>query len=253
MVMEATALFLIAAQAASATVADFELPPIQSVPQAGYDVSAFEPIDPEIIYSEGYLTAHPDQRFRLLGNNARNSGRYQEALKYFRRAARYADKLSQGAIAEMYLNGEGIERDRALAYAWMDLAAERGSRFLLAHRERYWSELTPAERTRAIQVGEDLYAEYGDEVAKPRLERILVTTRRKVTGSRAGWVGNLSICISPPDCSVTVTGEQYYADRYWRPKKYWDWQDRIILTPRKEGGVDVGPLEVMQPKPETED
>lgn len=253
MVTEATALFLIAAQAGLAAAAGSESPPAQPMPRTGYDVSAFEPVDPEIISSEGYLSAHPDQRFRLLGNDARNNGRHDEALKYFRRAARYADKLSQGAIAEMYWNGEGIERDRALAYAWMDLAAERGSRFLLAHRERYWSGLTPAERARALQAGKDLYAEYGDEVAKPRLERVLVTTRRKVTGSRAGWVGNLAICIDPPDCTARVSGEQYYADRYWRPKKYWDWQDRIILTPRRDGNVDVGPLEVMQPKPEAED
>lgn len=213
--------------------------------QAGYDANAFEVIDADIIDSEGYLVAHPDQRYRLLGNDARRKGRMDEARDYFRRAARYADKLSQGALAEIYWNGEGVARNRPLAYAWMDLAAERGSRLLLAHRERYWAHLTPAERNQAVREGEPLYAEYGDRAAKPRLERKLSTARRRVTGSRAGWVGNLSICLEPShnSCRVTVTGEQYYADRYWVPRKYWEWQDRIILTPQRDGDVKVGPVE----------
>lgn len=213
--------------------------------QAGYDASAFAPIDADIIGSEGYLAAHPDQKFRLLGNDARRNGRLSEAREYFSRAARYADKLSQGAIAEMYWNGEGVPRNRPLAYAWMDLAAERGAQLLLAHRESYWSQMTPAERQQAIHEGEQLYAEYGDAVAKPRLERKLIVARRNVTGSHVGWIGNLSVCVDPSvgSCGAAVTGEQYYADRYWIPKKYWEWQDQIILTPGRTGEVKVGPVE----------
>ncbi len=227
-------------------------PPVESPEpsqqsQAGYDENAFEAIDADIIGSEGYLLAHPDQRYRQLGNDARRNDRFDEALDHFRRAARYADKLSQGALAEMYWNGKGVKPNRPLAYAWMDLAAERGSRLLLAHRERYWAQLTPTERSHAVREGELLYAEYGDRVAKPRLERKLITSRRRVTGSRAGWIGNLSICIQPShgSCGALVTGEQYYADRYWVPRKYWAWQDRIILTPPPEGNVDVGPVEAL--------
>ena len=213
----------------------------------GYDAGAFKPVDADIVGSDGFLNAHPDQRFRLLGMQARNGGRHAEARDYFRRAARFADKLSQGALAEMYWRGEGGEVDRALAYAWMDLAAERGARILLAHRERYWLALTPSERDRAIAEGEGLYAEFGDKVAKPRLEKLLRTGRRNVTGSRAGWVGNLSICIDPDmgKCGAVVTGEQYYDDRYWLPEQYWQWQDRILLTPVPTGEVNVGPVDVI--------
>lgn len=216
--------------------------------RAGYDAGAFKPVDPDIIDSDGFLAAHPDQRFRLLGMQARRSGRGNEARDYFRRAARFADKLSQGALGEMYWLGEGGEQDRALAYAWMDLAAERGARILLAHRERYWLQLTDDERSRAISEGGRIYAEFGDNVAKPRLARLLVSARRKVTGSRVGFVGALAICIDPVmgKCSATVTGEQYYDDRYWVPARYWEWQDRIILTPDPAGEVNVGPLDVMR-------
>lgn len=245
MTLEFISSLAVVALAGPPSIASSELRQLSQQDQAGYDASAFEVIDADIIDSEGYLLAHPDQRYRLLGNDARRNGRLDEARDYFRRAARYADKLSQGALAEMYWNGEGVARNRPLAYAWMDLAAERGSRLLLAHRERYWAQLTPAERSQAVREGELLYAEYGDRAAKPRLERKLSTARRRVTGSRAGWVGNLAICIEPAhgSCVVTVTGEQYYADRYWIPRKYWEWQDRIILTPQRPGDVRVGPVE----------
>lgn len=217
--------------------------------EAGYDARAVEPVDADIVRSEGFLLAHPDQRFRILGMQARRSGHHGQARMYFQRAARFGDKLSQGAIGEMYWRGEGGERDRALAYAWMDLAAERGARLLLAHRERYWSALEPDERTRAVREGAALYAEFGDAVAKPRLEKLLRSGRRNVTGSRAGWVGPLSICIAPTQgkCTATVTGEQYYANRYWMPAQYWAWQDRLILTPEPGGDVQVGPVDVVRP------
>lgn len=225
--------------------------PLRADPlQAGHDASAFKPIDAAIIDSGGYLAAHPDQRFRLLGAKARREGRPREAREHFRKAARYADKLSQGVLAEMYWNGEGGERNRVLGYIWMDLAAERGAPLLIAHRERYWSQMTHRERVEAKRVGQAIYAEYGDEAAKPRLARKLVTASRRVTGSRLGWVGNLTICMEPSAgrCGTLVTGEQYYADRYWNPAKYWEWQDRILLTPTNSGEVEVGPVETVRPQ-----
>jgi TPR repeat protein len=48
------------------------------------------------------------------------------AMQPFRRASFFADQPSQGMVAEMYWNGDGVPCDRALAYARMDLAAERG-------------------------------------------------------------------------------------------------------------------------------
>jgi len=217
------------------------------VAHSGYDVRAFKPVDSDIIGSDGFLAAHPDQRFRLLGMEARRGGREEEAREYFRRAARYADKLSQGALGEMYWLGEGGGQDRALAYAWMDLAAERGARILLAHRERYWLQLSEDERSRAIAEGERIYTEFGDKVAKPRLAKLLTSARRKVTGSRVGFVGALAICIDPAmgKCGAVVTGDQYYDDRYWVPARYWEWQDRIILTPEPEGEVNIGTLDVV--------
>lgn len=200
---------------------DFAAKPDRLPKQHGFDASAFQPIDEDIIGSEGYLSAHPDQRFRLLGMEARKHGRYEAARRHFRQAAHYADKLSQGALAEMYWEGEGGEINRVLAYIWMDLAAERGAPSLLAHRERYWAQMTAEERVMAVAQGPAIYAEYGDGVAKPRLERILSVARRRVTGSRVGWVGKISICIDPSagSCGATVMGEQYYSDSLLEAKE----------------------------------
>ena len=104
------------------------------------------PLDGEVIGSEAFLGAHPDLKYRLLGLQHYGKGDWARALEDFRRAARYGDKPAQGMIGEMHWNGEGVAVDRALAYAWMDIAAERAYPLLLAKREHYWAELDESER-----------------------------------------------------------------------------------------------------------
>lgn len=192
-----------------------------------------------VISSEGFLSAHPDLRHRLAGLRAYNKGDFAEAAVRFRRAARYADKPSQGMLAEMYWKGEGVEKDPALAYAWMDLAAERQYPMMLAKREHYWEKLDEAGRERALTVGEEVYAEYGDEVAKPRLARELRMARSRTTGSRTGFVGSLQITIPTPNGDVTVDGSTYYDEKFWDLEKYIEWHDGD-WTYYAEGTVDVG-------------
>src|SRR3546814_17375883 len=75
---------------------------------------------------------------------------------------------SQGMVAEMLWNGDGVERDRALADAWMDLAAERGYAGFHGLRERYWSALDEAGRARALEAGQEVYAHSGPAAPTPR-------------------------------------------------------------------------------------
>ena len=199
----------------------------------------------DVVSSEGFLSAHPDLRWRLEGMEAYDQGQHGFAADYFRRAARFADKPAQAMYATMLWKGEGVEQDRPLAYAWMDLAAERGYPHFIAHREKYWDQLDAAEREDATRRGAAVYAEYGDEVAKPRLESRL-HRGRKVTGSRVGFVGALTIML--PD-GVTVTGDDYYQDRYWKPRAYWAWQDRTWGRP-PTGDATVGDLEALDRKQE---
>lgn len=191
-----------------------------------------DPANDPMLMTAGFLTHHPDIKYRLLGLDAYRRKEFEDALRFFRRASFYADKPSQGMIAEMYWKGEGAPRDPALAYAWMDLAAERGYRGFVGLRERYWLALTPEQRDRAIAAGTDVYARFGDDAAKPRYEFQLRTGRREMTGSRTGFNRGVQIEIPGPEGGQAIDGSKFYDERYWDAKKYWAWQDRIWMRPR---------------------
>src|SRR5688572_16776076 len=197
--------------------------------------------DALVMSSQGFLDAHPDLKFRQMGLKAWEKGDYAEALKLFKRAARYADKPSQGMVAEMLWRGEGTAQNRPEAYAWMDLAAERKYRPMLIQREIYWETLTPEERETALAVGKALYEEYGDAAAQPRLEIKMRQAKKKTAGTRTGFVGNVVINIPTPGGNYTIDGSTYYHPDYWEPAKYWAWQEKGWKDPPR-GMVDVGPL-----------
>ena len=204
-------------------------------------------LDKAILSSESFINAHPDLMHRTRGLNAYNKKQFNEAFIYFKRGAKFSDKPSQGMVAEMLWSGQGVEINRALAYAWMDLAAERLYPTMLAHREKYWSVLSEAERAQAISLGQEIYANYGDDVAKKRLATALRRAKNSTTGSRTGMVGALSITIQTSSGPQTIDGSQYYQDKFWKPELYAKWQDEAWKNP-PSGNVNIGPLEV-RPEP----
>ncbi len=203
--------------------------------------------DPTATSTEGFLSAHPDLRYRQSGFAAYQAGDHTRAFSDFKRAAHFADKPSQGMLAEMLWDGVGVEKDRALAYAWMDLAAERYFKVMLIKREVYWEALDEAERERAISVGQALYAQYGDDVAKSRLERVLHRGRMQTTGSKTGTVGTGKIEFQTPSGPISIDATSYYHPDYWEPERYWAWQDKHWKEP-PTSEVKVGPLETSDTK-----
>lgn len=197
--------------------------------------------DPWVLASSVFLDGHPDLRYRRYGMAALEKGAVVDAFRHFQRAAHFADKPSQGMVAEMLWEGKGVPQDRPMAYAWMELAAERDYPAFALFRELYWQEMSADERQRALGLNKPLWAAYGDAVAKPRLERRMKVARRNVTGSRVGFVGNLAIEISTPGGSRRIDGTTVYADRFWDPRQYWAWQDEDWKR-LGEGKVDVGPV-----------
>lgn len=208
-----------------------------------------DPTEDPLLITAGFLSGHPDLRFRMLGMEKRTAGNQEAAFKYFQRAAFYADKPSQAMVAEMLWNGTGTPADRAQAYAWMDLAAERGYEGFVELRERYWAALTPEQREQAIAEGEAIYARFGDAAAKPRIATVLRRERRAVTGSRTGFTGNLRIMVPGPAGPEEIDGSKFYDDRYWDPDKYQQWHDAIWAKPRV-ARVDVGPLSKVTGEPD---
>lgn len=200
-----------------------------AVPAAGSSpappADAYETI---VLQSHEFLVYHPDLRFRGLGMQARERGRHEEARNDFRNAARYGDKLSQAALADMLWNGQGGPVDRALGYAWMDLAAERGTEWLVVQRERFWEALSADERKRAVREGRALYAEFGDPAATPRLERELRAGSMRQTGSRAGWNGAMRSQGRGDAGARVLQPEKHQLARYWDPVAYRQWQDEEL-------------------------
>jgi uncharacterized protein len=201
-----------------------------------------KPLDKAILASDSFINAHPDLMHRTRGLKAYDKLDYSEAFTHFKRGAKFSDKPSQGMVAEMLWKGEGVEINRPLAYAWMDLAAERYYPTMLLHRERYWEAMTAAEREQALVLGKDIYAAYGDAVAKPRLASALRRAKSQTTGSRTGFVGSLIITINTPSGPQTIDGSQYYQDKFWKPDEYAKWQDEAWKKP-PTGRVDIGPLQ----------
>jgi hypothetical protein len=188
----------------------------------------------------GFLTGHPDLRYRIRGMDEYQRGHHAEAMRSFQMAARYADKASQAMVAEMLWTGTGVAPDRPMAYVWIDLAAERGYPALIAIRERYWNALDEAQRAIARRDGPSLQAIYHDGVAKPRLAAVLRRTRGQMTGSRTGYTGNPLRIISPNGFGeATIDGNQFFDDRYWDPAQYQAWHDEVWTRPM-QGRVEVG-------------
>ncbi|MCA0197205.1 MAG: hypothetical protein LCH59_03675 [Proteobacteria bacterium] len=203
-----------------------------------------------------FQTYHPDVRYREQAMKLYREGRYEEALRRFEHAARYADKPSQAMLAEMYWQGRGAPADRVLAYAWMDLSAERDYPDFVRFRERYWEQLDADERAQARIRGQAMLDEYGDAVARPRLEAWLRRGLTSATGSRTGYVsGALQVtAYSTSGEAYSFHGHEYYADSYWKPREYWRLQDEIWRAPVRER-VDVGAPETVRgtgPEPATD-
>ncbi len=181
---------------------------------------------------------HPNELWRLYGLEAVQLGRKSAAAAYFERAALYADKYSQHRLSLMYWHGDGVARDRAAAYVWADLAAERGYRDLLLLREKMWSELTESERDAVSGIGVRIFERFGDATSKPRLERRLRYALVHATGSRTG--------ATLEDIGVTFPGNRKFDDipgklwarERWYPTEYWKETDSLW-----SGHVEVQPLQ----------
>lgn len=202
-----------------------------------------DPTEDAIMMSGGFLSAHPDLRYRLNGQYEYKQGKYEDAFSFFKRGAYYGDKPSQGMVAEMMWTARGVPLDRPLAYVWMDLAAERGYEGFVKLREHYWTSMNEQERARALELGQEVYAKYGDAAAEPRLATTLRRERAKQAGSRTGFTGNLKIYVpGPAGDYMQIDGSQFYDKRYWDPKEYRAYQDEIWMKPLT-GRVDVGQVE----------
>lgn len=204
-----------------------------------------------LLNQKGVAYDHLDLWNRNSGIASYEQGDKVHALFLFKQAALYGDKPAEAMIASMYWSGDGMSKDRPLAYAWMDLAADRGYPKLLAQRELYWSQLSAGERHQALAAGKTVYAKYGDAEATKRLTRNLAKIRRNITGSHTGFVaGDLEITVMgvgnrPGEYSgKRFDGSKFYAPSLTTVAGYQKLKDRAWAAPNYyPGTVTVEPLQ----------
>lgn len=215
---------------------------------AGDDARALSYKEQVILNSQTFLDAHPDMKYRKSGWEAYERQDYLAARGEFVKSARYGDKASQAMLAEMSWKGQGGPTDRAMAYIWADLAAERGYPHFLALREQYWKALDTEERSAVANRGLALLQEYGDAVTTDRLSHHLRKHVQRIQFS--------SMTAAPPKevnvidyhgNPVRIDGNKFYSPAFWDPVKYRAWQDAQWKNPPSSGKVDVGDVEPVRP------
>jgi TPR repeat protein len=188
------------------------------------------------LIAAGYIDYHQDLKYRHLGLQAYREGRYEDAMRFFRRAGFFGDKPSQGMVAEMYRDGRGVAPDPVQAYIWMDLAAERGYPAFLILREQYWQSLDDSQRARAIEEGQAVFARFADAVAKPRTEmRLRFGERQLARVQTVSFQG------------MTIDASKLRDRLFWDAERHWSFQDVQWIAPRL-GSVTVGEIESVDPR-----
>lgn len=72
-----------------------------------------------------------------LGNEAYRNGDYKKAFMYFSKSARTFNPEAQLNLGLLYLNGEGVTKDDANAYLWLEIAS-RSSNPKVRHNAGQW-------------------------------------------------------------------------------------------------------------------
>ncbi len=85
---------------------------------------------------------------------------FEEAAKWYRRAAERGDIAAQANLGTLYANGLGVEQDDVQAHMWLNLAASRAKgpiarRRLMGKRDSVAARLTPEQLTEAQRLAQD--------------------------------------------------------------------------------------------------
>ena len=140
--------------------------------------------------------ATPDEADLVRAVRSLQDGFEKDAVEKFKRASLYGNKEAQKSVGLMYIKGMGVEKDWAIAFAWLKLASSHGDPRIIAAREEVYGALRDEEKARADAHYLELQAEYSDQKALQRRGTWVRKQKREVTGSRLGNVGALRIQVA---------------------------------------------------------
>lgn len=198
-----------------------------------------------VVANDGWSYAEHTPGYRLMGEAAKfyESGWYHSARSRYFAAAWWADKLAQFNVGVMYLHGQGVERDLARGLAWLKVAAERGYPDMVTAVEQVQLRLNEDQLARAQAIFEsELLPDYGDEVAIERTAVRMERERRRATGSRTGFVGNLTVI---DHTGASRSGEDFYAEEKWDFRQIVSLETRLFQA-LAGTTVTLGDLEVIE-------
>jgi hypothetical protein len=137
----------------------------------------------------------PGVKFYKQGMAAYRRGDVEHTIYMLKLAAYWAYAPAAYNLGVMYFQGEGgVPVDRPLGAAWMFIAAERGSSAYVNARHMMVGKLDYAERTKALELLQQLQPKYGNATALRRAKSQWAFAKSRQTGTRVGGtVGELRV------------------------------------------------------------
>ncbi len=183
-------------------------------------------------------------KLQKLADKYYEKSQYKKAYKvYSEDLALLGDKFAQFRAGYMHFTGEGMAKDPVAAYAWMRLAAERGSEQLTTAAGQVWDQLDADQRTRAKAQLQQLQAQYGDRVLLARLIEEDERTLKSTTGSRLGQASANSRVYNPSVRGSVTDSEGFNKALRQRIEA------RTRYIELLDGKVDYSDFEVLEDQP----
>jgi TPR repeat protein len=113
--------------------------------------------------------------------DALQSKNYDRAYENLNIASKLGNKISQFALALMYLQGLGVEQDVTQAYLWLNVAAEGKERKWRDVRDQIKSSLSEEQKAALQPMIDEYIAKYGEDAQEVSCyKRAEMGTNRKL-------------------------------------------------------------------------
>jgi len=81
---------------------------------------------------------------------------YEEAMKWYRKAAEQGYVLAQASLGALYYKGHGVPKDYGIAYAWVKVAVENEYPLAKTFLPIIAKQMTPDQITKAEELSEEM-------------------------------------------------------------------------------------------------
>ena len=153
----------------------------------------FESIDP-VAYDAMFVDALHEHQ----------AGHLADSFRKFLRLACGGDKASQEQVGAMYLAGEGVSKNNAMAYLWFKVASEFNFGPYRVIVKKFEDVLTPVQAKHLGQLADELRAQYG-------LRATNVSCREGSSTSFSTNIKNTVVCL-PARNGPLLLVQRCYAD-----------------------------------------